>query len=302
MRLLGLDFADLTAADAAAWLARRPASAPFGYVTTPNADHLVRLHRRPDLRPLYEGAMLRLLDSRVVALAARLLGLPTPHVAPGSDLTALLLASHLQAEERITIVGLSPAWLPSLVARCRPDRTGTFRSAARLRARSRHAACRGGLRRGASGALHVPRGRFAAAGDARRGHRGDGPCHRRRALHRRKPGVHRRRAAARARLDAAHRPGMAAPAWPRSVADGATLPGGQSGDLADAAARAPGTRERLTRCARQNAQRVAGAPYRCGECMQARRPNAAVRRYKMTCRPRRAGHAVSVAAGRSVPP
>ena len=36
--------------------------------------------------------MLRLLDSRVVALAARLVGLPAPHVAPGSDLTALLLA------------------------------------------------------------------------------------------------------------------------------------------------------------------------------------------------------------------
>jgi len=118
MRLLGLDFADLTAAEAAAWLGRRPASAPFGYVTTPNADHLVRLHRWSDLRPLYEGAMLRLLDSRVVALAARLLALPTPHVAPGSDLTAFLLACHLQAEERITIVGLSPAWLPSLVARC----------------------------------------------------------------------------------------------------------------------------------------------------------------------------------------
>ena len=118
MQLLGLDFADLTVAEAAELVARRPAAAPFGYVTTPNADHLVRLHQRPELRPLYEQAMLRLLDSRVVALAAWLFGLPVPRVAPGSDLTALLLARHLTPGERICIVGLSPHWLPALVARC----------------------------------------------------------------------------------------------------------------------------------------------------------------------------------------
>lgn len=118
MRLLGLDFADLDAAAAASLLAGRPAAAPFGYVTTPNADHLARLHRRPELRPLYQNAMLRLLDSRVVALAARLVGLPSPHVAPGSDLTALLLGRHLVRGEHVTIVGLSPQWLPALVARC----------------------------------------------------------------------------------------------------------------------------------------------------------------------------------------
>lgn len=118
MRLLGLDFADLDAVGAADQLASRPASEPFGYVTTPNADHLVRLHRRPDLRPLYDNAMLRLLDSRVVALVARLVGLPAPRVAPGSDVTALLLMRHLTPGERITIVGMSPRWLPALAARC----------------------------------------------------------------------------------------------------------------------------------------------------------------------------------------
>ena len=119
MQLLGLEFADLDAAAAADLFASRPASAPFGYVTTPNADHLVRLHRRPELWPLYQNAMLRLLDSRVVALAARLVGLTAPCVAPGSDLTALLLVRHLTPGERITILGLSPCWLPALVARCR---------------------------------------------------------------------------------------------------------------------------------------------------------------------------------------
>lgn len=118
MHLLDLELADLDAADAAAMIAQSPESALFRYVTTPNADHFVRLHRRPELLPLYQGAMLRLLDSRVVALVARLMGLPVPCVATGSDLTSLLLTRYLRPDERITIIGLSPRWLPGLIARC----------------------------------------------------------------------------------------------------------------------------------------------------------------------------------------
>src|SRR3954471_23112526 len=69
---------------------------------------------RDDLR----DALMRLLDSRVVARAARLVGLAAPHVVPGSDLTARLLAQHITAGERITIVGLQPEWLPALASRC----------------------------------------------------------------------------------------------------------------------------------------------------------------------------------------
>lgn len=116
--LLGLAFADLRTDEAAAWIAARPEAAPFGYVVTPNADHLVRLSRDPSLRPLYENAWLRLLDSRVVGRAARLLGLDAPHVAPGSDVTAALLSRHLRPGERVTIVGLRPEHLPALVDRC----------------------------------------------------------------------------------------------------------------------------------------------------------------------------------------
>ena len=119
VRLLGLDFADLDATAAARAIAARPEGAPFNYVVTPNADHLVRLRRDPGLRQLYRGAWLRLLDSRVVAALGPLAGLPVPAVAPGSDVTALLLSSFLGAGERITIVGLRPAWVPALVARCR---------------------------------------------------------------------------------------------------------------------------------------------------------------------------------------
>src|SRR4051812_21180321 len=95
IRLLGLEFANLDVEDAAGWLARRPATAAFGYVATPNADHLVRLGRQPELVPVYQDALMRLLDSRVVAQVARLSGLAVPHVTPGSDLTALLLTRYV---------------------------------------------------------------------------------------------------------------------------------------------------------------------------------------------------------------
>ena len=118
VRLLGLDFADLDAAEAAARIAARPASAPFGYVVTPNSDHLVRLASQPGLRPLYDGAALCLLDSRVVRRTAWALGLRTPRVAPGSDVTARLLRRHVLPGERITIIGLRSCHVPRLMAAC----------------------------------------------------------------------------------------------------------------------------------------------------------------------------------------
>jgi N-acetylglucosaminyldiphosphoundecaprenol N-acetyl-beta-D-mannosaminyltransferase len=117
--LLGLDFAELTLSDAGLVIAERPAEAPFRYVVTPNSDHLVRLSRDPDLYEVYRGAALCLLDSRVVRGLARSFGLPAPSVVTGSDLTACLLTEHLRPGERITIVGLTPEWLPQLITRLR---------------------------------------------------------------------------------------------------------------------------------------------------------------------------------------
>ena len=116
VRLLGQEFAAAAPAAVRAWALARPAAAPFGYVVTPNADHLVRLARDPALASVYAAAELRLLDSRVVRRAARVLGLPAPPVVAGSDLTAALLAA-LPPGERITLVGLPAAWLPALVRR-----------------------------------------------------------------------------------------------------------------------------------------------------------------------------------------
>lgn len=107
--LLGLRFADFAPDEAVEWALARPPGAAFEYVVTPNADHLVRLAHEPALRAIYQKAVLRLLDSRVVARAARAFGLAAPRVVTGSDLTRLLIR-RLPPGERVTIVGLRPAW------------------------------------------------------------------------------------------------------------------------------------------------------------------------------------------------
>lgn len=105
VRLLGVDFAGLRPDEVVERLAARPASSPFAYVVTPNSDHLNRLASNPELRPLYEAAALRLLDSRVVARLARLFGLPTPPVVPGSDLTAALFDRVIAADDPVSVLG-----------------------------------------------------------------------------------------------------------------------------------------------------------------------------------------------------
>lgn len=105
---LGLELLDEGPAAVAARLAARPAAAPFAYLVTPNADHFVRLARHPELRPLYDGAAWRTLDSRAMALAGRLLALAPPVPAPGADILAALLDHHLRPGDRLTVIGLCP--------------------------------------------------------------------------------------------------------------------------------------------------------------------------------------------------
>jgi exopolysaccharide biosynthesis WecB/TagA/CpsF family protein len=112
---LGLDCNDLSAAEAVQHLLARPRHAAFTYIVTPNADHFARLNRQPELRAIYQSAWLRLLDSRVLAHAARLLRLPAPPVATGADITAALLDAL--EPQTITIIGLAPSLMAKLRAR-----------------------------------------------------------------------------------------------------------------------------------------------------------------------------------------
>jgi N-acetylglucosaminyldiphosphoundecaprenol N-acetyl-beta-D-mannosaminyltransferase len=117
VRLLGVEFAGLRPEDVVERLAARPASAPFAYAVTPNADHLIRLSARPDLRPLYEAAALRLLDSRVVARVARAFGLRPPPVVTGSDLTAALFGRVIAPNDAVAVLGGPEEVAAALAAR-----------------------------------------------------------------------------------------------------------------------------------------------------------------------------------------
>jgi exopolysaccharide biosynthesis WecB/TagA/CpsF family protein len=77
----------------------------YGYVVTPNVDHLVRYYQEPAFRNLYHSADFVVLDSRVVALVLRILKGAQLAVCPGSDLTAELLRRVASSSDRIVVVG-----------------------------------------------------------------------------------------------------------------------------------------------------------------------------------------------------
>jgi exopolysaccharide biosynthesis WecB/TagA/CpsF family protein len=77
----------------------------YGYAVTPNADHLIRLHEDAAFRALYDAASYVLLDSRFLAHVLRITrGLRLP-VCTGSDLTATLLSSVIQADDPLVLLG-----------------------------------------------------------------------------------------------------------------------------------------------------------------------------------------------------
>ncbi len=115
IQLLGVDFCDISREAVVKRLLARPQGARFTYIVTPNADHLERLLRLPGLRPIYQSAMLCVLDSRLIAHCARWLGLATPQVVPGADLTEALLP-HL-AGKRAAIIGMDEPGFTLLVER-----------------------------------------------------------------------------------------------------------------------------------------------------------------------------------------
>jgi N-acetylglucosaminyldiphosphoundecaprenol N-acetyl-beta-D-mannosaminyltransferase len=79
----------------------------YGYVVTPNVDHLLRYYEDPSFRALYRSAAYILLDSRVIALAMRLVRGRRLAVCTGSDLTVELLARVASPTDRIVLIGTS---------------------------------------------------------------------------------------------------------------------------------------------------------------------------------------------------
>jgi N-acetylglucosaminyldiphosphoundecaprenol N-acetyl-beta-D-mannosaminyltransferase len=89
---LGLPFSLLSAQQVLRLVIERR-GAPYRYVVTPNAYHVVAVHDEPArLSPVYRGAWLSLCDSRILRGLAMIDGRTLPLVT-GSDLAAALLAA-----------------------------------------------------------------------------------------------------------------------------------------------------------------------------------------------------------------
>lgn len=104
---VGVGFDRLTMDEVLSQLAAITAASPYGYVVTPNVDHVVRLddpEQGRELKPLYDEADLSLCDSRIIAHLARVRGLSLP-VVPGSDLTHSLFDQVIKRGDRIAVVG-----------------------------------------------------------------------------------------------------------------------------------------------------------------------------------------------------
>jgi UDP-N-acetyl-D-mannosaminuronic acid transferase (WecB/TagA/CpsF family) len=106
LEFVGLPFADFGMAQAVAALRLASQGAEWRYVVTPNAANLARWSSAdPVLLDCYRNADFCFLDSRVISLASRLVGLRPPQVIPGSDLVEQLFQHAITPETTICIVG-----------------------------------------------------------------------------------------------------------------------------------------------------------------------------------------------------
>lgn len=107
VEFLGVEFDTLSEPQVIDRLRSVTAETPFGYIVTPNVDHVVRLNGETASSPLraaYASAELCVCDSRILAMLARFCGIPLP-VVTGSDLTAAMLQSVLAPNDRVAVVG-----------------------------------------------------------------------------------------------------------------------------------------------------------------------------------------------------
>ena len=104
--VFGMRFSTLDTEQALKAIVGRDPRAPFSYVVTPNAVHVVHYERKD---PLFvagvDGAWLRLNDSRVVKRLAKMVMGVSLKLAPGSDLTALMLNGAIEPDDAVTLIG-----------------------------------------------------------------------------------------------------------------------------------------------------------------------------------------------------
>lgn len=114
---LGLRFEPMPTEGAVSHIAAiADSKAPFGYVVTPNVDHMIRLDAEPSLKPLYSGASILVNDSRILELLAERDGLHLP-ASPGADIVEALFEQVIAPDEPVVIIGSSAEDIAALKAR-----------------------------------------------------------------------------------------------------------------------------------------------------------------------------------------
>lgn len=89
----------------------------FGYVVTPNVDHVIRHYHDPEFRALYAQAAYVFLDSYFLAHVIGLFKRRRHRVSPGSDLTAAVMSSVMRPNDVAVMVGGSAEQAEELRAR-----------------------------------------------------------------------------------------------------------------------------------------------------------------------------------------
>ncbi len=103
---LGISFDGIDLETTCNIFAKRSSQAPFGYLATPNAVHVVHVFRGD--RRFIDGinaAEFVTCDSRVVRNLVRRMFHQTLPIATGSDITARLLSEVVDPQDQITVIG-----------------------------------------------------------------------------------------------------------------------------------------------------------------------------------------------------
>jgi exopolysaccharide biosynthesis WecB/TagA/CpsF family protein len=90
-------------------VAARFGSERFGFVVTPNVDHLIRYHEEPRFRDCYGAATFVLLDSRFASRLLRVIKGMSLRVCTGSDLTAAVFSRLVKGTDRVLLIGTDAA-------------------------------------------------------------------------------------------------------------------------------------------------------------------------------------------------
>ena len=93
----------------------------YGYVVTPNVDHMIRYYDDESFRKLYGQASYILLDSRFLSYLFRITNGVRVRVCPGSDLTAALITQLIAPHDQVVLVGGSESQARQLQSQYRLD-------------------------------------------------------------------------------------------------------------------------------------------------------------------------------------